>query len=145
MLTSSSQNKEVHDSYSTSTTEDPPEGKTTAVIAVMRGKPKDGYHHHHSIKHYKQKLVQVLLESGSDGDFFFVNKDKPMLLLYSKRLVPQSWNTLNVIFQTKRKARIELNFFEYSDSKRFHSEPNVVKYNKGSKSQYDLILGTETM
>ncbi len=50
-----------------------------------------------------------------------------------------------MIFQTKCKARIELNFFEYSDSKRFYSEPEVVKYNKGSKPQYDLILGTETM
>jgi hypothetical protein len=52
---------------------------------------------------------------------------------------------LNGIFQTKRKARIKLNFFEYSDSKTFYSEPDVVEYNKGSKPQYDLILGTETM
>ncbi len=44
-----------------------------------------------------------------------------------------------------RKARVELNFFEYSDRKRFHMEPNVVKYDKDSKPQYDLILGTETM
>ncbi len=50
-----------------------------------------------------------------------------------------------VIFQTKRKAsRIELNFFEYSYSKRYYSEPDVVEYDKGSKPQYDLILGTET-
>jgi hypothetical protein len=57
----------------------------------MRGKPKDGYHRRHSNKHYKQKLVRVLLDSGSDGDLVFVNKDKPMLLPYSKRLVPQSY------------------------------------------------------
>jgi hypothetical protein len=56
--------------------------------------------------------VQVLLDSGSDGDFIFVDKDKLMLLPSSKRLVPQSWNTLNGSFQTKRKAEIELNFFE---------------------------------
>jgi hypothetical protein len=111
----------------------------------MRGKPKDCYHRHCSNKHYKQKLVWVLLYSGSDGDLVFVNKDKPMLLPYSKRLVPQSWNTLNGIFQTKRKAWIELNFFEYSDSKQYYSEPDVVDYNKGSTLQYDLILGTETM
>jgi hypothetical protein len=77
----------------------------------MRGKPKDGYHRHHSNKHYKQKLVQVLLDSGSDGDLIFVNKDKPMLFPYSKRLLPQTWNTSNGMFQTKPKARIELNFF----------------------------------
>jgi hypothetical protein len=89
MLTSSSQNKGTHVDYSTPPNKDPPESKTTAVIAVMRGKPKDGYHHLHSNKHYKQKLVQVLLDSGSDSNLVFVNKDKPMLLLYSKRLVPQ--------------------------------------------------------
>ncbi len=40
---------------------------------------------------------------------------------------------------------MELNFFKYSDSKRFHMDPDVVEYNKDSKLQYDLILGTETM
>ena len=68
-----------------------------------------------------------------------------MLLPYSKRLVPQSWNTLNGIFPTKRKARVELNFFNYSDSKQYYSEPDVVEYRKNSKSQYDLVLGNETM
>ncbi len=100
------------------TKENPPEGKTTAVVAVMRGNLKHGYHHHHSNRHYKKKIVQVMLDSGSDGDLVFVNKDKPMLLPYSKRLVPQLWNTSNGIFQTKRKAWVELNFFDYSDSKK---------------------------
>ncbi len=98
-----------------------------AIMAVMRGNAKDGYHRHHSNKHNKQKLVQVLLDSGSDGDLIFVNKYKSILLLYLKRLVPQTWNNLNGIFQTKRNARIELHFLEYSDSKRFYPEPDVVK------------------
>ncbi len=68
-----------------------------------------------------------------------------MLLPYPKRLVPQSWNTSNGIFQTWHKAWVELNFFEYSDSKRYHVEPDVVEYGKDSKPQYDLILGTVTM
>ncbi len=59
------------------------------------------------------------------------------------------WNTSNGIFQARSKARVELNFFEYSDrysgSKKFYPEPDVVKYNKDSKSQYNLIHGTETM
>jgi hypothetical protein len=86
--------------------------------------------------------VQVLLDSGSNGNLIFVNKDKPMLLPYSKRLVPQSWNTSNGTFQTRRKNRVELNFFEYSDSKRYHAEPDVVKYDEINRPQYDLILGT---
>ncbi len=40
---------------------------------------------------------------------------------------------------------MELNFFEYSDGKRYHLEPDVVKYDKDSKQQYDLILGIETV
>jgi hypothetical protein len=72
---------------------EPPEGKTTAIVAVMRGRPKHGHHRQRSNKHHKQKLVRVLLDSGSDGDLIFVDKDKPMLLPSSKRLVPQWWNT----------------------------------------------------
>jgi hypothetical protein len=74
---------------STLLNKDPPEGKTTAIAAVMRGRPKHGHHHcQGSNKHYKQKLVRVLLNSGSDGNLVFVDKDKPMLLTSSKRLVP---------------------------------------------------------
>ncbi len=110
----------------------------------MRGNPKNGYTRLCSNKHCKQRMVRVLLD-GSDGDLIFVNKDKPMLFPYSKRLVPQLWNTLNGIFQMRHKAQVELNFVKYSDNKRFHVEPDVVKYDKDSKPQCDLILGTETM
>ncbi len=87
----------------------------------------------------------VLLDSGSDGDLIFVDKGKPMLLPYSKRLVPQSWNTSNGMFQTKRKAETELNFFEYSNSKRYLAAPNIVEYDKNNKPWYDIILGVKTM
>ncbi len=89
--------------------------------------------------------MQVLLDSGSDGNLVFVDKDKPMLLPSSKRLVPQSWNCSNRMFQTKRKAEIELNFFGYSHSKRYLAEPDIVKYDKNNRPQYDLILGIKTM
>ncbi len=68
-----------------------------------------------------------------------------MLLPYSKRLVPQSWNTSNGTFQMRREARVELNFFKYCDSKRYHVEPDLVEYDKDNKLQYDLILCTVTM
>ncbi len=145
MLTSPSQSKELHVDHSTPTASDPSEGSTTAVVAVMRGYLKDGYTRQSSNKHCKQKIVRVLSDSGSNGDLIFMNKDEPMLLLYSKRLIPQSWNTLNGIFQMWHKARVELNFFEYSDSKRYHVEPDVVKYDKINRPQYDLILGTVSM
>jgi hypothetical protein len=111
----------------------------------MRGKPKHGHHRHRSNKHYKQKLVQVLLDSGSDGDLIFIDKDKPMLLPSLKRLIPQSWNISNGMFHTKHKAETELNFFKYFDSKRYLAEPDIAKYDKNNKPQYDLILDVKTM
>jgi hypothetical protein len=89
--------------------------------------------------------VWVLIDSGSDGNLVFVDKDKPMLLLSLKRLVPQLLNTSNGMFQTKHKTEIKLNFFEYSNSKRYLAEPDIVEYNKNNKLQYDLILGVKTM
>jgi hypothetical protein len=118
MMTSSSQKEGILKKNSILPKTDPTEGRTTAIVAVMRGRPKHGHHCQHSNKHYKQKLVWVLLDSGSDCNLVFVDKDKPMLLPSSKRLVLQLWNTSNGMFQTKRKAEIELNFFEYSNSKR---------------------------
>jgi hypothetical protein len=85
MLTSPSKSKDLHVNNSTATASNPTAGRTTAVIAVIRGNPKDGYIPQRSNKHCKQKIVQVLLDSGSDGDLIFVNKDKPMLLPYSKK------------------------------------------------------------
>ncbi len=77
--------KEIHVSNSTSEKNNPPEGKATAIVAVMRGKPKEGYHRHSSNKHFKKKLVWVLLDSRSDGDLVFIDKDNTMLLPYSKK------------------------------------------------------------
>ncbi len=127
MMPSSSQKGKLLKKNSVTPNKDPPEGRTTAIVAVMRGRPKHSHHHQHSNKHYKQKLVRVLLlDSGSDGDLIFVDKDKPMLLPSSNRLVPQSWNTSNGRFWTKQKTEIELNFFEYSDSKWYLVAPDIV-------------------
>ncbi len=88
ILTSPSKIKDVHVNNSTPTASNLTEGRTTAVIVVMRGNPKDGYTRQRSNMHCKQKIVRVLLDSGSDGNLISVNKNKPMLLPYSKRLVP---------------------------------------------------------
>jgi hypothetical protein len=89
--------------------------------------------------------VRVLLDSGSDGDLIFVDKDKLMLFPTAKRLVLQLWNTSSGRFQTTKKAEIELNFFEYSDSKRYLASPDIVKYDKFNRPQYDVILGVKAM
>ncbi len=135
MMTSSSQKVKLLKKNSITPNKYPPEGRTTTIVAVMRGRPKHSHHRQCSNKHYKQKIVQVLLDSGSDDDLVFVDKDKPMLLPSLKRLVPQLWNTSNGRFQTKQNAEIELNFFEYSNSKRYLAEPDIVEYDKINKPQ----------
>ncbi len=55
------------------------------------------------------------------------------------------WITLSGMFQTTEKAEIELNFFEYSDSKRYLMAPDNVDYNKINRPQYDIILGVKTV
>ncbi len=130
MMTSSDQKGKLLKEMYYIPIKDPPEGKITAIVAVMRGRPKHDHHHQSSNKHYKRKLVWVLLDSGSDGDLIFIDKDKPTLLPTAKRLVPQPWNTLSGRFQTTRKAEIELNSFEYSDSKRYLAAPDIVEYSK---------------
>jgi hypothetical protein len=145
MMMSSSQKEEILNTNTILSNKDPTEGKTTAIVAVMRGRHKHRHQRQCSNKHYNQKLVRVLLDSGSDGNFIFVDKNKPMLFPSSKRLVPQSWNTLNGMFQTKRKAEIKLNFFDYSNSKRYLAEPDIVDYKENYKPQNDLINGVKTM
>ena len=81
MMTSSDQNCELLSNMKFLPNKDPPEGKTTAIVAVMRGRPKHGHHRLSSNKHLKKKLVRVLLDSGSDGDLIILDKDKHMLLL----------------------------------------------------------------
>jgi hypothetical protein len=93
MMTSSDQTGKLLKEKNVTPSKDPPEGKTTAIVAVMRGRPKHSHHRQRSNKHDKRKLVRVLLDSGSDGNLIFVDKDKPMLLPTVKRLYPQLWNT----------------------------------------------------
>ncbi len=58
-MTSSTQNESKKINHSTLVEGDPPEGKTTAVVAVMRGNSKHGYHRHRSNKHYKKLRAQT--------------------------------------------------------------------------------------
>ncbi len=43
------------------------------------------------------------------------------------------------------KNEIELNFFEYSNSKRYLAELDIVEYDKNNRPQYDFIFGVKTM
>ncbi len=52
MMTSSSQKGKILKKNSIIPNKDPPEGRTTAIVAVMRGRPKHSHHHQHSNKLY---------------------------------------------------------------------------------------------
>jgi hypothetical protein len=77
MMTSSDQTDKLFKKKNVTPNKDPPEGKTTVIVAVMRGRPKHSHHHQHSNKHYKRILVRVLLDSGSDGDLILYTKVNP--------------------------------------------------------------------
>ena len=49
----------------------------------------------------KTKTIRVLLDTGSSGDLLFMQKGKIDIPIV-KRAVPQSWNTSNGTFQTKK-------------------------------------------
>ncbi len=53
MMTSSDQKGKLLKKNSVTPNKDPSEGKTTAIVAVMRGRPKYAHHHQCSNKHYK--------------------------------------------------------------------------------------------
>jgi hypothetical protein len=78
MMTSPDQKGKLLKKNSFTPNKDPPEGKTTTIVAVMRGRPKHNHHRQCSNKHYKQKLVWILLDSGFSGDLIFVDKDKTL-------------------------------------------------------------------
>jgi hypothetical protein len=54
MMTSSDQKGKLRKKNSVTPNKDPPEGKTTAIVAVMRGRPEHSRHRQCSNKHYKQ-------------------------------------------------------------------------------------------
>jgi hypothetical protein len=54
MMMSSIQKEGILKKKSTLPNKDPPEGKTTTIVAVMRGRPKHSHHCQGSNKHYKQ-------------------------------------------------------------------------------------------
>jgi hypothetical protein len=61
--------------------------------------------------------------------------------------MPNSWNTLNDNFLTKRRSEVRLKFFEYSNSKEYLITPDTLEYDKKkmTKLAHDLILGCKTI
>ncbi len=94
----------------------------------------------------KHKTVRVLLDTGSSGDLLFLKKGSNKYILVVKRAVPESWNTFNGTFKTKKVGEVELSFVKYSASKKVHLHPAIMVYSKGEPPPlYDLLIGKLTL
>jgi len=91
--------------------------------------------------------IKVLLDSGLDRDLIFLPKGKDKPFPYLTRQVPKSWHTSNGSFQTTGQGKIRVKFFDYSNSKEYFLQPDVVEYKENSltKPGFDLILGSNTL
>ncbi len=57
-----------------------------------------------------------------------------------------SWHTSNGVFQTTGRGKANIKFFEYSKSKQFLAEPDIVEYDrKNGKPVFDTIIGCKSM
>jgi hypothetical protein len=121
----------------------------TAVIAVMEPVTESQFS-----RAYKQPLrsrpsnkIRVLLDSGSDGDLYFLPKGKDKSFPYLTRQAPKSWRTSNGSFQTHGRGKFRLKFFEYSTSREYTIQPDIVEYDESHMNEpgFDLILGCNSM
>ena len=121
----------------------------TALVAIMEPATES-----QSSRAYKQPLrsrpsnkIKVLLDSGSDGDLYFLQRGKDKPFPYLTRQAPKSWRTSNGSFQTNGRGKLRLKFFEYSASREYTIQPDIVEYDKNHMNEpgFDLILGCNTM
>ena len=60
--------------------------------------------------------------------------------------MPKSCHTSNGRFQTNGRANLRATFFDYSTSRKYFIQPDVVEYKDAmDKPGFDLILGSKTM
>ena len=93
-----------------------------------------------------QMIIRVLLDAGLRGDLIFMKKGSTTCIPVFRKAVPESRGTSNSTFQNKRVDGVKISFMDYSDSKRIHLKPDIVKYARnGTPPLYDLILGKQTL
>ncbi len=97
------------------------------------------------MKGHPSNKIKVLLDSGSDGDLYFLQKGKDKPFPYLTMQVPKSWHTSNRSLQTNGRANIRVEFFDYLASKGYLIQPDVMEYkNPMDKPGLDLLLGSNT-
>ncbi len=84
----------------------------------------------HLSRSHKSNILRVLLDTGSDGELMFHKKGTTKCFPYLNRQVPKSWHMLNGCFHTKGRGKVTLKFIEYSNSKEYTVNPDVVEYDE---------------
>ena len=121
----------------------------TAVIAIMEPatESQSSRAHKQPLRSRPSNKIRVLLDSGSDGDLYFLPKGKDKSFPYLTRQAPKSWRTSNGSFQTHGRGKFRLKFFEYSASREYTIQPDIVEYDENHMTEpgFDLILGCNSM
>ncbi len=91
--------------------------------------------------------MSLLLDTGSNEDLFFHEKGIPKPFPYLTRQVPKSWHTSNGTFHMHGRGKLRIKFLDYSASREYLVQPDIVEYDGTTLSQpgFDLILGTNTL
>ena len=100
------------------------EGRVTTVVTKAKYHTVTKHQAIQRVKHSARccpsnEVIQVLLDSGSDGNLMFHEKGMPMHFPYLTRHVPNSWHTSNGSFLIKGRSKVSLKFFEYSNIKEY--------------------------
>jgi hypothetical protein len=94
----------------------------------------------------KKKTIRVLLDTGSNGDLLFIRKGSQKYIPCTKWAAPQSLDTSNGTFLTKKVGEIDDSFVEYSISKSVHPTHDIMECDPGANAHlYDLIIGKQCM
>lgn len=112
-------------------------GLTCVVVASFPTKSREG--------RWKNRVLRILLDSGSEGDLAFVPKGDLKNYSLTERAYPQQWGTSDSEFTTKYMADMELLFPEFSENKILSLKPDVKVCSTGHKPVYDVIIGVETL
>ena len=121
----------------------------TAVIALMEPatESQSSRAHKQPLRSHPSNKIRVLLDFRSNGDLYFLPKGKNKPFPYLTRQAPKSWHTSNGSFQTYGRGKIRLKFFEYSASREYTIQPDIVEYDENHMTEpgFDLILGCNSM
>ena len=79
------------------------------------------------LKSNPRNKIKVLLDSGCDGDLYFLQKGKVKPFPYLSRQVRKSSHVTYGSFQTNGNANFRVKFSDYSTRREYFIQPNVIE------------------